>query len=281
MHPRTISRISKKRTWLIEQDRKGVPKYIKRPLYARFPAIENVVIKFIRFARAERLPVTLRLIQERARKEAETRNILNFNASRGWVEKFLRRSPVQPSFRLRGKGDVTLPTDHAERMREIREITSQYCLKNIWNMDESGLFFLNGPRRSYLTNNENRSETRGAGLQTYKQRVSIVMAVNADGSHSFPVHFIGQSTNPICFLQQRFVYLKQFYYSEQNGWMDNNGFKKWIEIWYREVKERSDGPCLMILNNCGGHELDFSLPGVRFEFLPRVLQRNTSHLILV
>ena len=44
VHPRTISRISKKRTELIEQDRNGVPKDIKRPLYARFPAIENVVI---------------------------------------------------------------------------------------------------------------------------------------------------------------------------------------------------------------------------------------------
>ena len=100
VHPRSISRISKKRTWLIEQDRKGVPKDIKRPLYVTFPAIENVVIEFIRFARAERLPVTLRLIQECAGKEAETLNILNFHASRGWVEKFLRRSPVQPSFRL-------------------------------------------------------------------------------------------------------------------------------------------------------------------------------------
>ena len=87
---------------------------------ATFPAIENVAIEFMRFARAERLPVTLRLIQEHAPKEAETRNVLNFHASRGWVEKFLRRSPVQPSFYLHGKSDVTLPTDQAERIREIR-----------------------------------------------------------------------------------------------------------------------------------------------------------------
>ena len=103
VHPRTISLMPKKRTWLIEQGRKGVPKDINQPLYATFPAIENVVIEFIRFARAERLPVALRLIQERARKGAEKRNILNFHAFRGWVEKFLRRSPVQPSFRLHGK----------------------------------------------------------------------------------------------------------------------------------------------------------------------------------
>ena len=116
VHPRTISRITKKRTWLIEQDRRGVPKDIKQPLFAKFPAIDSVVIEFIRFARSQRLPVTLRLIQERARKEVDTQGILNFHASRGWVEKFLRRSPVQLSFRLHVKGDVTLPADHAERM---------------------------------------------------------------------------------------------------------------------------------------------------------------------
>ena len=124
---------------------------------------------------------------------------------------------------------MTLPADHAERMQEIREVSAQYQLKNIWNMDESGLFYRNGPRRSYLTSNENRSETRGTELQTHKQRVSIVMAVNADGSHSFPEHYIGQSQNAVCFRPQHFNYLKELYHSQQNGWMDSNGFKKWIQ----------------------------------------------------
>ena len=96
-----------------------MPKDIKRPLHANFPVVDSVVIEFIRFARSQRLPVTLHLIQERARKEAGTQGILNFYASRGWAEKSLHRSPVQPSFRLHGKGDMTLPTDQAERMQEL------------------------------------------------------------------------------------------------------------------------------------------------------------------
>ena len=159
-------------------------------------------------------------------------------------------------------------------MRGIREILPQYRLKDIWNMNESGLFYGNGPRRSYLTNDENRSETRGTGLQTNKQRVSIVMEVNADGIHSFHVHSIGQSTNPDCFRQRRFVYLKEFYHSQQKSWTDRCVFKKWIEMWHKEVKEKSNSPWLMILDNCGNHELSVSLPGVRFEFLaPRSTEK--------
>ena len=122
MHPRTISRTSKKRTWLIEQDRKDVLKNIMGLLYAKFPVIENALIEFTRFRRSKLLPRRSRLIQECALEEAKTLDITNFHASRGWVERLLRRSSVQPSFRLHSKGGVTLPTYYAERMREIREI---------------------------------------------------------------------------------------------------------------------------------------------------------------
>ena len=167
--------------------------------------------------------MTLRLIQERARKEAETRNILNCHASRGWVQKFLRRPPAQPSFRLHGKGGVTLPIDHAERMREVREISSQYRLKNIWNMDESGLFYHNGARRLNLSNDENRSETRGMGRQAHKQRVWIVMAVNADGCHSFPVHY--SSDDKPCLLPPETFCLPEAILPCSAQWVDG---QRWI-----------------------------------------------------
>ena len=90
MHARTISDTSKKRTWLIEQHKKGVLKKYKRHLRANFPAIGNVLIEFIRFGKAELLPVNSWLIKERARQEAETLDILNFNASRACVKRELR-----------------------------------------------------------------------------------------------------------------------------------------------------------------------------------------------
>ena len=94
-------------------------------MYTKFPEFEKVLIEFMRFGKAELLTVTSWIIRERARKEVQTLDILNFHGSRGWVEMLLHRSSLQSSFRLHSKGDVILPTDHAERMREIREILSQ------------------------------------------------------------------------------------------------------------------------------------------------------------
>ena len=98
LHPRTISRSSKKGTWLIEQHKKGALNNYERHSYAKFPATGNVLIEFIRFGKAEMLPINSWLIKERARQEAETLDILNFHASRGWVKRMLRRFSVHTSF---------------------------------------------------------------------------------------------------------------------------------------------------------------------------------------
>ena len=60
----------------------------------------------------------------------------------------LRRSSVQPSIKLREKGDSSLPVGHAEYMSSLQEITAQYYASNVYNMDESGLFYRMGPRKT-------------------------------------------------------------------------------------------------------------------------------------
>ena len=50
--------------------------------------------------------------------------------------------------------------------------------------------------------------------------------------------------------------------------MDYNRFNDWIKWWYTEMQSRSSGPWLLIMGNCGGHELEISLLGVRSELLP-------------
>ena len=50
--------------------------------------------------------------------------------------------------------------------------------------------------------------------------------------------------------------------------MDSDGFVDWLKWWYEEVKKKSTGPWLLIMDNCGGHESEIILPGVRIELLP-------------
>ena len=91
---------------------------------------------------------------ERARIAAQTCDVQNFKASNGCIENFLRRTEVQNSVRLHGRGNSDLPANHSERMAEIRSIAQGYSIRNIYNMDESGLFYRMCPRISYLSPDE-------------------------------------------------------------------------------------------------------------------------------
>lgn len=71
-----------------------------------------------------------------------------------------------------------------------RSAASQYEPYNVWNMDESGLFFPMGPNRSYYSASEFRLEIRGTEFGKCKDRVTIVSPCNADGSQRTTTSYI-------------------------------------------------------------------------------------------
>src|SRR5258707_3441214 len=77
-------------------------------------------------------------------------------------------------------------------MTELRLLCSQYCDQDIFNMDETGLFWKLTPNRTLAT------EARGGGKKS-KDRVTLALTVNGDGSEKLEPWIIGKSQNPRCF----------------------------------------------------------------------------------
>ncbi len=50
--------------------------------------------------------------------------------------------------------------------------------------------------------------------------------------------------------------------------MDGDEFFAWVYWWYEEVKNKSNGPWLLILDNCSGHDELQELENVTYFFLP-------------
>lgn len=44
--------------------------------------------------------------------------------------------------------------------------------------------------------------------------------------------------------------------------MDSVRFKSWINQCYEVIREKSDGPQCLLMENCGGDELDVAISGV-------------------
>ena len=103
-----ISRQSVRNVWnnriiLLENEKNSSFLDAKRPLNAMYPAIDARMIDFISYAQSQPLHVTSSHVKQYALNAAAKEGITKFKASNRWLEKFLRRSSIQPSFRLHVK----------------------------------------------------------------------------------------------------------------------------------------------------------------------------------
>ncbi|KAF0713624.1 hypothetical protein AaE_011749 [Aphanomyces astaci] len=71
-------------------------------------------------------------------------------------------------------------------------VTRRYDAKNIYNMNETALFYCVAPHRSITRN-------RQPGTKKSKKRITIALTTNVDGSELVHPLFIGTAARPHCF----------------------------------------------------------------------------------
>ena len=79
-------------------------------------------------------------------------------------------------------------------MESINEMTEDYSLKNIWNMDEYGCFFKAPPDKGLV---EKGKQAKGG--KKLKQQLTVVFFVNAAGENVDQYIVIWKSKLPCCF----------------------------------------------------------------------------------
>ena len=162
-----------------------------------------------------------------------------------------------------GSVDVVKATPHIDK---ICTLIAEYDLDHVYNMDETGLFFKCLPNRSYLRK-EDFKDARGSKLMKAKDRVTIYVCTNADGTDKVPLSMIGKPKQPRCFVNRT---LEMKYYSQRSAWSDTVTFKKWWKFFRRHIRTRTGKKVLLILDNCGlhGEELIDPTGQVTVIFLP-------------
>jgi hypothetical protein len=108
----------------------------------------------------------------------------------GWLAKFKQRHQIS-SHRRFGESGVADTEIIEESLPRICTIVDQYALVDIYNMDETGLF--------YHMQVDNSLATRQLeGRKQNKERITIIVCYNADGFDKLPLWIIGKSFHPRC-----------------------------------------------------------------------------------
>ena len=123
---------------------------------------------------------------EKARQIAEARGKPNFKGSNGWLTKWKARHNIK-RVRICGEsGDV-----HGETVQSLKErlpeVVRGYDKDNIWNMDETGVFWQALPETGFGQKEE--------GMQGREAENYGCIFVTADGAKEKPI-VIWHSENP-------------------------------------------------------------------------------------
>jgi len=148
----TVSKILKaKEHWLsIQLTGPEATKMTNRP--AKFMELETALNTWSQRMLSQNAILTDGLLQLQAKKFATLLDISedDFKASNGWLDRFKKRHNIR-RFKIHGESESAPIEKLPEQRQELVELLSQYRPENVYNADETGLFFRMTPNQTLAT----------------------------------------------------------------------------------------------------------------------------------
>ena len=239
-----------------------------REKLSNFPQIEEAVSIWVDQQISRNLILSGPIIQEKAKEFAILFDINGFSASGGWLNNFKRRNNLH-TFKISGEAG-SAPINEISQMRvELQEVLQEYELRDIWNCDETALFWRLEPCKTI-------AHSPVLGKKRPKERVSILATCNASGSEKLPLLFIHKYQTPRILKGIEKKSLPVWYYWNSKAWMQRSIFEHFLQrLNSKMVRERRHIILLMDNAKCHNCENINNLSNVKVHFLP---PNTTSHL---
>jgi len=227
---------------------------------------DQLLVRWISDSNNRRIGLSGPLIQEKARKLASELGISDFKASNGWLDKFRKRTNIVYKTFSGERGDVnqTIVDNWKERLPSLCE---GYAPCDIFNMDETGLFYKQGKLKSFCV-----SGTDLAGGKRAKDRITVALCASMTGEKLKPL-VIGKSRNPRCFSRINVDSLPVTYTFNKKSWMNSHLYEEWLSGVNKQMRCQKRN-ILIFVDNAPSHP-HVTLSNVMVVFLPP----NTTSVI--
>lgn len=177
-----------------------------------------------------------------------------FRGSRGYTRKFIKRHGIR-FLKITGEKLSNNVSNIDAYVDQFATIVRQNMLSasQIFNADESGLFYKCTPSSSFVS----QDELSAPGRKGNKERITFMPCCNADGSFKLPLMLIGKSKHPR--VLKNIGELPVYYASSKNAWMTRALFRNWFfQEFVPKVTtylQSSNLPlrAVLVLDNCSAH----------------------------
>lgn len=262
-----ISAIWKKREAILSIQGKVDP-LKKRIQDGKFPVLESRLLQLLSALRRRKFNITTAVIEHCATAIAAELGLSEvFRCSETWIKGFRDRNQLQTIRSCHGSANSVDAASVRMKILGIAEKLSSYSQDQIFNVDESALFFRCLPKRTIIVPGiDGDGINPGIRYSSDKSRVSIVLCVNASGTTKVPMLVIGKAKRPRCLKKFKFP-SNVTYASQSQAWLDGHQF----QLWFRKVFKPSVvqyEKVALVLDNASQH---FAVSGdeqVSLFFLP-------------
>ena len=185
----------------------------KRERTSKFCDINDALYQWFCLASSKNIYPDGRILIEEAKEILEKLSIQEFKASNGWLDRWKKKHNIKQLKVCGESGDVSGATIASWKER-LPHILNGYSAHNIWNLDETGVFWRALPDKGL---SERSKQCRGG--KKCKQWITVTFIVNAAGESEVKPIVIWKSDNPRCFKGVDKSQLPVLYFSHSKAWM--------------------------------------------------------------
>jgi hypothetical protein len=237
---------------------KAKTKSLKRNRGSNYPEVDNALALWVRAKRQQKAPINGPLLRKKANEFAERLNVTNFDANNGFITRFVKRHDLKYESKS-GESESVNEDIVIEWKNSLKEKYNSYEHKNIFNIDETGIFWRLLQNKTYSL-----PEESAKGYKKIKDRITVLLLVNMDGSERLIV-VIGKYKNPRCFkgIKNLPIWL---YLHNRTAWMTSETFNE-IMLKLDKRMRKQNRSILVLLDNCASHPF-LNLNNIKLLFLP-------------
>ncbi|GFT22739.1 tigger transposable element-derived protein 1 [Nephila pilipes] len=182
----------------------------------------------------------------------------SFKASRVWFENFKKRTSIHPVVRHgeAASSDMKSAEDYIKTFSDLIKAQG-YISQQVFNCDETGLFWKKMPNRTYIT----AEEKMMPGHKPMKDRLTLALCANESGDCKIKPLLVYHSENPRAFKSHKILKeeLQVMWRSNPKAWVTRKFFVVWVNLVFdpsvKKYLQEKNLPveALLILDNAPAH----------------------------
>ena len=164
-----------------------------------------------------------------------------------YINRWRKRNNILWQGKEHGESASVNPETCKDWLSRLNGICRDYKDENIFNTDETGLFYQMEPSGTMRYRHE-----KCAGGKQSKTRCTVLLTASLTGE-KLPLLIIGKSKNPRCFKNLNKNNLGVMYRNNSNAWMTSDIYNEWmktIDAKFRKENRR----ILLFADNFSGHK---------------------------